>query len=208
MLTMRTGKETILAHKHLFLHFDGSCEPKNPGGVACAGWVLFGDDPEMPPLPLAEEYQVVAEGPGATNNFAEYCGLGLGLKFLCDLGWRGELDVQGDSQLVICQTLGKWQCNKEHLQRLRTRVYQRLVELGLARAHVDGDEAKQYLYDGENLPDSGLDIPVEIDHNMLHLVWVPRELNEYADALTGKAYAEHTGKQQPSRSHGKKKRKK
>ena len=190
-----TSKETILAHKRLLLYFDGSCEPKNPGGVACAAWLIVGDDPDKPPLTLAQSYEVVADGGRlATNNFAEYCGLGLSLKFLCGLGWRGTLTVKGDSQLVVKQVTGEWGCNKDgkspHLQDCRARIYMRLIELGLATA-VD---------------ENGIDIPVDINYTLFDIEWIPREQNELADKLSKQAYVERTGKQPPSRSHWKKRK--
>jgi ribonuclease HI len=170
MLTCHVDNDTILKQEQLLLAFDGSCEPKNPGGVASAGWVIFSFD-----TPLAEEYQVVADGNElATNNFAEYCGLGLGLKFLADLGWRGKLKIKGDSQLVFKQISGEYACRKPHLQKCLARIFSRLEQIGLAK---DG----------------------EIDENTCTLEWVRREFNVYADYLTQKCYVEYTGKPFPKR---------
>ena len=53
----------------LTLHFDGACEPVNPGGIATYGWVLA-----VAGVSAATGHGVAAEGPGATNNLAAGCG--------------------------------------------------------------------------------------------------------------------------------------
>lgn len=153
---------------HITLEFDGCCEPRNPGGVSCAAWVI-GNKGEV----YAKCGRVVSSGGKfSTNNFAEYCGLGLGLKFLCEIQWRGSLTIRGDSQLVINQVGGQWQCKNERIIKLHQHIMQRLEELGLAK---DG----------------------EIDKNKCCFVWVPRNRNFRADALTRKAYEEYTHKKFP-----------
>jgi probable phosphoglycerate mutase len=162
------SKTLIREQKHLLLEFDGLCV-KNPGGVACSAWAISSLDEEQPHIVLAQGKKVVAHHtPTATNNFAEYCGLGLGLKFLEDLGWHGELTVRGDSKLVIYQVQGKWQCKKPHIAELRRRILERLQKLDL----VD------------------LDFPLEINQNKCHLEWVSRENNSYTDALTKESYGD------------------
>ncbi len=112
----------------LTLYFDGACEPTNPGGVATWGWVLFGVHGDR----MAAECGVAAKGgDNATNNVAEYHALGRGLRYLRevlvlveDLGidpTQVAILVRGDSQLVINQMIGQWNCNKSHLAGLRKR---------------------------------------------------------------------------------------
>lgn len=84
----------------LIINFDGACEP-NPQGWAVYGWIITDADGEE----IAQGYGVAAK-PGsklATNNFAEYCGLGFALRWLASAGWKGELSIRGDSMLVINQ---------------------------------------------------------------------------------------------------------
>jgi ribonuclease HI len=106
----------------LTLKFDGSCEPRNPGGVATYGYVITAPDGSI----VKETGGLVCKGAGATNNVAEYSALGFALRFLGDEQWLGSLDIFGDSQLVIKQLTGEWACNKEHLQRLRARCLELL----------------------------------------------------------------------------------
>ena len=112
----------MTTEKSLTIFFDGLCEPQNPGGVACCGWVIKGAAGV-----IAEGADFICQGPGATNNVAEYSGLGKALAFLVDNGWHGEtLAIFGDSKLVIEQVSGNWKINKPHLQKLVDRVRQLL----------------------------------------------------------------------------------
>lgn len=148
----------IKEYTNIHLAFDGSCEPKNPGGVACIGWLITNAESKQL---LAQGHQVVAaETPKATNNFAEYCALGYPLRWLKDQGWRGNLAVTGDSQLIVKQVNDEWRCNKEHLQELRKRIWKLLEEL-------------------------------ELNSSNFSLEWVPRDLNEQADALGRIAYKQY-----------------
>lgn len=105
----------------LQLYFDGLCEPsyaggpRNPGGCACYGWVLY-DGAER----IATGQGVVARGvPGATNNVAEYSALREGLEYVYSHFAQGTaLEVRGDSQLVIRQFNGEWRVRSALLQPL------------------------------------------------------------------------------------------
>ncbi len=90
----------------LVVHFDGLCQPKNPGGVATYGFVVR----EGPKL-LHEECGLAAEPwtPGATNNVAEYAGVVKALEWLEARGATGEtIVVRGDSDLVVKQLRGEY----------------------------------------------------------------------------------------------------
>lgn len=181
-MMLRTAIETIREQKHLLLEFDGATEPKNPGGVSSSAWAITSLDKDQPQMVLAEECRIVAEsGPDSTNNFAEYCGVGLGLKFLCDSKWKGqELTIQGDSQLIIRQLSGEYETRHPRLKLLRARIMDRLKEFGF-------------------LCPGNLDSLCEIDNTKCYLNWVPRDMNEYCDALTKRAYETFTQKKFPTR---------
>lgn len=147
------------------LWFDGACEPRNPGGVASCGWVI-----ETHGVTLEEGHRVVANGPSATNNLAEYSALGLALKSLVESDAVKQehavsLSIYGDSKLVIEQINGRWQCKQMHLIRLRDRCLELLEKLGIE----------------------------------WEATWIPREENERADALSRVAYEQKTGKRFPQR---------
>lgn len=126
------------------LYFNGLCEP-NPGGIATAAWFLAQDG-----VPFDFHCQEVRRGRGATNNVAAYFGLGLGLKAFLDR-FRAEeeadpkLTCAGDSQLVIRQMTGKWECNAENLKELRKRcllIDHQLTKLGVTVIYqwISGEE--------------------------------------------------------------------
>ena len=96
----------------LDLYFDGSCGPKNPGGTAGYAWRLV--DPVTGDV-LASDHGEVCSGPEATNNVGEWGAVRNGLRHLSQQNWEGELNIRGDSQLVIYQLIGKYKCRKETL---------------------------------------------------------------------------------------------
>lgn len=103
----------------LTVHFDGACEPRNPGGVATYGWTVHDGERE-----IANGCGEVCRGPRATNNLAEWSALGFALRWILDHGdvlGPISLEMVGDSQLVVNQLRHEWACNKEHLQKLRAR---------------------------------------------------------------------------------------
>jgi ribonuclease HI len=111
----------------LRLFFDGLCEP-NPGGVATYGWSLV--EPETGKELAHGKGQVkTTEGRSATNNVAEYYGVGHGLHYLKDQGWQGSLEILGDSQLVVKQLTGAWECHADGLRELLDRCRLRLTEV-------------------------------------------------------------------------------
>lgn len=97
------------------MNFDG-CSKGNPG-LCGAGAVIYYKNDEI----WSESFFV---GENATNNRAEYAGLILGLQQAASLNIKNLL-VQGDSQLVINQMKGIYQCNSPNLITL----YQRAKEL-------------------------------------------------------------------------------
>jgi len=88
------------------LQFDGLSEP-NPG-TSTGGAVLFSPERAI----VCEVGKFIEYG---TNNQAEYTGLLIGLKAALEKGVR-EILIEGDSQLVIFQTEGKWKVKNEILQ--------------------------------------------------------------------------------------------
>lgn len=101
------------------IRFDGGARP-NPGPAAI-GYVV-GVDEDRP----VEGNQFIGE---ATNNEAEYKALIAALEAALDEG-RADVDVEGDSQLIVNQVNGEWQVNEPHLRRLRDRVQELADEFG------------------------------------------------------------------------------
>ncbi|MDP2643705.1 MAG: ribonuclease HI family protein [Desulfobacterales bacterium] len=99
--------------------FDGACEPVNPGGIAAYGVIIQIDGKE-----IFRESKIVAEGPMASNNVAEYNGLIAALRYLFKHKYKDEkIQCFGDSKLVIEQMNGNWNINKglyvEHAYKCR-----------------------------------------------------------------------------------------
>ncbi len=89
------------------LFFDGTCRG-NPGPAAGAAVII---------MPDGDRHTAAEFIPFTTNNVAEYTGLIVGLKQAAALGIR-ELEIRGDSNLVVKQVQGSWKVKAEHLQPL------------------------------------------------------------------------------------------
>ena len=86
------------------LRFDGGSNP-NPG--KCAGaYAIYKNN-----IVIAEGGQFIPHG---TNNIGEYTGLLSGLQKCVDMGIK-DLDVEGDSLLVISHVTKKWKVKQPHL---------------------------------------------------------------------------------------------
>ena len=97
------------------IHFDGMCEPRNPGGWMGAGWVLqwIDDDGEQFRETGSRVWHPKSSN---TNNLAEWRALYFGLYALSEIiDHTRMLTLYGDSQLVVNQFNGDWQCRKTYL---------------------------------------------------------------------------------------------
>ncbi len=108
------------------LYFDGGSRG-NPGPAAI-GWVLVSGD------------GIVTEGGERigemTNNRAEYEALIRGLEVARDYGFD-EIEIHGDSQLVVKQVRGEWNANDPGMKERRVRAYELLSDLSdWSIAHV------------------------------------------------------------------------
>ena len=99
------------------VYFDGACRG-NPG-PASVGYVIVSGD------------GIVAEGGHRigrrTNNQAEYAALVAALEAAVDAGFD-EVEIRGDSQLVVKQVRGEWNTNDPDLREQRVRVHELLRE--------------------------------------------------------------------------------
>lgn len=88
----------------IIVNCDGLCQPRNPGGTATFGWVARRAD-----RLLGQDCGVVAKGPRATNNLAEYTAIIEALRWLRANGFGGERVIcRSDSQLAIRQLDGTY----------------------------------------------------------------------------------------------------
>jgi len=103
------------------LQFDGASE-LNPGPSGSA-YVIFSpietdENGDQIRRPIQEGFSYI---PHATNNEAEYNGLILGLTKALELGIT-ELEVEGDSNLVVNQVQGLWKVKVPHLVPLQSKA--------------------------------------------------------------------------------------
>jgi len=86
---------------------DGLCEPRNPGGTACYGFLI-----RCTGEIVHQGRGVVGSGPAMTNNVAEYQAALAALRLLLDNGHAGAaIAVHSDSKLLVEQLAGRWQVN-------------------------------------------------------------------------------------------------
>lgn len=97
------------------LQFDGGSRG-NPG-LAGAGCVLYKNNKVI--YKLGKYLEI------ATNNFAEYTGLLLGLSKAVDLGIK-DIIIEGDSMLVVKQISGVYKVNSPTLKVLKEEAIQLL----------------------------------------------------------------------------------
>lgn len=94
------------------LKFDGSAWP-NPGGTAAYGYILFRGK-QM----INSGHGLIGSGPKVSNNMAEHFAAAKGLEsFLkyCPNVKTANLNILGDSQLVINHLNGKWKLRPDKL---------------------------------------------------------------------------------------------
>lgn len=89
------------------LYFDGASRG-NPGKASFGGVIYTPYNTE-----LITYNQRLPDG--LSNNVAEYSGLLRGLQLAHEYGIE-ELDVYGDSKLIICQMKGTWKVNHETMK--------------------------------------------------------------------------------------------
>lgn len=95
------------------LKFDG-CSKGNPG-LSGAGAVIYLNDDDSEEQEIWSTSRFI--GTKSTNNEAEYSGLIIGLKRAIDMNIK-DLNVEGDSLLVIKQMLGEYNVKSENLFKL------------------------------------------------------------------------------------------
>ena len=106
------------------IYFDGACLPSNPG-IACYGFVI-----EIENGKKISEYGIAT--PNGTNNVGEYTALVKSMEKALFIGIT-EVEIKGDSQLVINQMLGTYKVKAQNLIPL----YQKAKELSKAFKKIE-----------------------------------------------------------------------
>jgi ribonuclease HI len=102
--------------KNLYCKFDGMCQPVNPGGIACYGFIIQKKNDQV--NKIYEEAGIAFEpfSEESSNNVAEYVGLIKSLEWLSNNGYnKSTILIQGDSQLIINQICGKYKVRSAKL---------------------------------------------------------------------------------------------
>lgn len=109
--------------KDIHCKFDGMCQPLNPGGIACYGFIIQKKNNMI--NNIYEEAGIAFEpfSVESSNNVAEYVGLIKSLEWLFNNGYsKSTILIQGDSQLIINQICGKYRIRSEKLMHYYKRV--------------------------------------------------------------------------------------
>lgn len=165
MVQKRKKKVTLMTNPVYKAYFDGSCGPRNPGGTAAYGAVIFRHKER-----IWEHSEVYRPPPGkerqTSNNLAEYLGLIAILEHFIHIEAQHEpIVIHGDSKLVINQMAGRWkikdgiyvpfakqaQVLRDGFSHIRWQWIprgQNTIADGLSKAHLPS-EKKQYWDVGE-----------------------------------------------------------
>src|SRR5690242_4266360 len=104
--------------KRVAVNVDGGSRG-NPGPAA-VGAVASDPSGEI----VGERSETIGE---ATNNVAEYRAVLLGIELAHELG-ADELELVGDSKLIVEQVRGNWKIKQAHLRPLREQVVEALAD--------------------------------------------------------------------------------
>lgn len=88
--------------------FDGACEPRNPGGTAGYGAVIFNEAQRV-----WQHSGMIPASPLNSNNVAEYLAFNAALDWFIENNLtNAQILIKGDSMLVIQQCFGRWRVKK------------------------------------------------------------------------------------------------
>ncbi|BFI74810.1 ribonuclease HI [Sulfurisphaera ohwakuensis] len=119
-------------------YFDGLCEPKNPGGIATFGFVIYLDNRKIEGYGLAEKPFSI----NSTNNVAEYSGLICLMETMLKLGISSPI-IKGDSQLVIKQMNGEYKVKAKRIIPLYEKAIQLKKKLNATLIWVPREENEE-----------------------------------------------------------------
>lgn len=145
----------------MFINFDGLCEPANPSGIACYGFVVKNEKATV----LYRGYGLVNSvrpfSPESNSNAAEYGSAIKAMEWLVENGYANdnydyEILVRGDCQLIV--------------RKLKSRDYsQRAARMG-------------------PMYDRAIMIRSRFAPDSMRFEWIKRDENREADELAKKAY--------------------
>ena len=147
--------------KKIFVNFDGLCEPANPAGIPCYGFVVKNENATVSYRGYGLVNSVKPFSPQANSNAAEYGSVIKAMEWLVENGYANdneeyEILVRGDCQLI--------------LRKLKSRDYSPRA------ARMSSMYDKAIMLRSKFVPDS------------IRFEWVKRDENKEADELAKEAY--------------------
>jgi ribonuclease HI len=121
--------------KQITIFCDGLTEPTNPDGFGCCAFIAFEGDVSGTrgaerPTPLHQAWACIARpGEGITNNVCEYRAVRAALRWLEQYDGEAHADIFTDSNLVVQQVNGAWDCHAKHLIPFRNECQNLLRDL-------------------------------------------------------------------------------
>jgi ribonuclease HI len=96
----------MTSKKKLFVNFDGLCEPANPAGIPCYGFVVKNENATVSYRGIGLVNSVKPFSPQANSNTAEYGGAIKAMEWLIENGYADDIHdyeilLRGDSQLIM-----------------------------------------------------------------------------------------------------------
>ena len=151
----------MTAKKKIFVNFDGLCEPANPAGIPCYGFIVKNDNATVSYREYGLVNSVIPISPQANSNAAEYGSAIKAMEWLVENGYANdneeyEILVRGDCQLIM--------------RKLKSRDYSPRA------ARMSSMYDKAIMLRSKFVPDS------------IRFEWVKRDENKEADELAKEAY--------------------
>ena len=151
----------MTAKKKIFVNFDGLCEPANPAGIPCYGFIVKNENATVSYREYGLVNSVIPFSPQANSNAAEYGSAIKAMEWLVENGYANdneeyEILVRGDCQLI--------------LRKLKSRDYSPRA------ARMSSMYDKAIMLRSKFVPDS------------IRFEWVKRDENKEADELAKEAY--------------------
>jgi len=156
----------------LFINTDSSIEPFNPGGIV--SWAFIVKNGQN--LVHQEAGISVKGGALATNNIGEYHAVIAAMLWLIKLpvGKRQPVIIKSDSQLIVNQCSGTWECRDEKLVPLHEMVIKAKARYGRGvtfqwiprEKNTEADALSRTVYDEDEVKhfkDNQIDILFEGD---------------------------------------------
>lgn len=112
----------------LKVYFDGGIGNPNPGGICTYGFAIHDANGKL--LRTGNGVAPIEAANERTNNTSEYYALGSALAWLVREGWKGRLEIYGDSQLIVNQINETWRCEEPTLAKLRAACLRGIERLG------------------------------------------------------------------------------